>query len=790
MFDKTQPAFQALRNIAAERTRQIVAFVGAGISVDAGLPSWHELKSELCGIARKTIEGLQNNQKLGALLEVAESESNYWLAFQHLKKIVGETTFRSETRRLLTPDPNSNIPEIYRKLWKLRKKGSFRGFLTLNLDGFAARAYSLEYPGSRLSEFSGRSTSGYEQAILSTGMPFVGNIHGVLENEKSWVFSKDDLDQLFQDSGYLRLIEVLLQTRTFIFTGLTVQDIAVGGVLERLKNKGISFAEHFWITHKATTDTHEWAEEVGLRVIKYSTASGDHAELDEAITELLTFIPVDEVLPPIIPKVVQGEFQLLPSPEELEKMDPETIRTTLNAAALKILSKGGEESVNEYERFRLNYSEAIWRAWSVNTGPRNNTLFGNRIVRLQGKGAFGKVYEALTPQGERVAVKVLHEFIREESQMIESFRRGVNSMRILADRNVPGMVPYRGAWEIPACAVMEFIDGPDLENAVEAKYLNEWTLVLEVSYQLAKILERAHSLPERVLHRDVRPANIMLKDWYSDSSKLEVVVLDFDLSWHRDAVGQSIDWSKSVSGYIAPELVLRHKKRSTRTAAVDSYGFGMTAYFLASGKHPVFMQHRNLDWDSNLKENIVRMECKRWRSLPRRFARLIWWATNEDENVRWDMSRIKGEIEQLIIAVKAPGSVNVADLLAEEVIANLSMVCPEYSWNDQDGNAISTTLASGAEVRLGGDQNTRRVKFSINWTSKGSSSFRQIGKYMNSAQNKANAILRSAGWISIGGRGDVKDASVYAEYDCDKLGGRMVEASKAVAEVVSLFKFQ
>ena len=61
-----------------------------------------------------------------------------------------------------------------------------------------------------------------------------------------------------------------------------------------------------------------------------------------------------------------------------------------------------------------------------------------------------------------MAVKILHGDIRENKDMLTSFRRGVQSMRILSERNVTGMVPYIQAWEIPTSSVMELIDGPNL----------------------------------------------------------------------------------------------------------------------------------------------------------------------------------------------------------------------------------------------------------------------------------------------------------------------------------------
>ena len=57
---------------------------------------------------------------------------------------------------------------------------------------------------------------------------------------------------------------------------------------------------------------------------------------------------------------------------------------------------------------------------------------------------------------------------------------------------------------LPFC-VMNFVEGPNLKQAVDGRFVTEWTTVLEIAVQLTRIIRRAHLLPERVLHRDIRP---------------------------------------------------------------------------------------------------------------------------------------------------------------------------------------------------------------------------------------------------------------------------------------------
>ena len=182
-----------------------------------------------------------------------------------------------------------------------------------------------------------------------------------------------------------------------------------------------------------------------------------------------------------------------------------------------------------YEEFFKKYDEAIYRAWYTS---ENSDLLGYRLEKLHAKGAFGRVYRAISPGGNQVAIKVLLEEERRRADFLQSFRRGVRSMQILSKRAVEGIVGYEEAYEIPSFVVMEWVEGPNLSDAVKSKIVSDWSDALRIGRDLSRIIENAHRTPERVLHRDLRPANIMLQGYYQNPANWNVVVLDFDLSWH------------------------------------------------------------------------------------------------------------------------------------------------------------------------------------------------------------------------------------------------------------------
>ncbi|MFQ6026081.1 MAG: protein kinase [Dehalococcoidia bacterium] len=742
-FDTSQPAFQSLRDIVAERTTSLVFWIGSGLSVDADLPTWVGLKSRLIQTLKGKARSMEepDSTKLLRRAAVIETQHNNWLAFQMLRAELGRTTYQSTIRESMSNAITVTIPSIYTQIWRL----SPYGVLNLNIDGIATRAYTQVNPGKGLTEFYGRD-AGDRVHILKSPQAFIANLHGKAEDSSSWVFAKDELDNLFSKAGYEEFIRICLSTNTLVFWGISADDLAVGGHLEILSQLGIDTGVHYWITNRRDSETDRWAERNNIRVIRYISVDGNHAELQELCQELISARPREEEVnfTPIVLKESLPIEGVLPTPEELSREDAETIRTILNSKASEILRDASPEGYEEYAKFSTNYDEAIYRAWYTSTSEGHDQLLGYTLDSEIARGAFGKVYRSQAPDGSAVAIKVLLEDVRRDQSLLQCFRRGVRSMRILSDRNVDGMVAYKEASEIPAFVVMEWIDGPNLNDAVKARQLDDWTTILRTASDVAKVIRKAHLLPERVLHRDLRPSNIMLNKFYSDHENWEVCVLDFDLSWHRDAPEISIVPANTSLGYLAPEQISQMQEVSTRHAAVDSFGMGMLLYFMASRRDPVPAQHLHETWKNDVIKVCGELRCRDWRSVPYRFGRLILNSTTHRQSDRWDMSQIEKELDRLYLAVLCPNKVESAEMIAEEVIAR-TQFAESYDW-DPDRNQVNLSLSNGTQLSLLGNEADQLLYLELEWTNTEQQEHRRVSRWMPQAIRTANDILKSSGW--------------------------------------------
>jgi len=305
-------------------------------------------------------------------------------------------------------------------------------------------------------------------------------------------------------------------------------------------------------------------------------------------------------------------------------------------------------------------------------------------------------------------------------------------------------VAYREASEIPAFVVMDWVNGPSLGNAVKSKRIDDWVTILRIGADIADIVRRGHLLPEHVLHRDLRPSNVMLRDFNSSPGHWQVVVLDFDLSWHRGSFEKSIVHGSTLLGYLAPEQIQALKGISTRHTAVDSFGLGMTLFFMVSGRDPVPDEHLHREWNDTIARSVTHRPCTTWRSLPERFMRLIQKATQHNQADRWDMAQIQGELQRMLTAVLSPESVKSAELVAEEIAARCEFAS-EYIWNDDKCAAI-VEKTSGIRLELRGDESKRVIRIFLAWGLPGVRGHEGVGKWIGPAMEAAVAILKKGGW--------------------------------------------
>ncbi|MFT3771515.1 MAG: protein kinase [Minicystis sp.] len=208
-----------------------------------------------------------------------------------------------------------------------------------------------------------------------------------------------------------------------------------------------------------------------------------------------------------------------------------------------------------------------------------DTLGDGRYLLLQsiGQGGFASVWEARDRRtADHVAIKVLHPAQAREASRRERFFRGARVMAALQHPAVVRVLETHGEDGGYLYFVMELVRGLDLHRAVLKKQVS-LDDVVPLMLGIADALAEAHA--KGIVHRDVKPANILLDE--AGAPRLT----DFDLVAARDTTGGTRTGAMGTFLFTAPEQINNAKEADARA---DVYGLGMTAIFcLHGGNLPV-----------------------------------------------------------------------------------------------------------------------------------------------------------------------------------------------------------
>jgi serine/threonine-protein kinase len=198
------------------------------------------------------------------------------------------------------------------------------------------------------------------------------------------------------------------------------------------------------------------------------------------------------------------------------------------------------------------------------------------LVRLVG-GHAGALYEATDSDGSRVALKIVGALATQEEHA--RFRREVAaSQRLSSEFVVPvighGVDPVSGL----AFLVMPFIEARTLEDVILAHAPLRPEAVVQIATHVALALDEAHS--KGVVHRDVKPANILL-DRREDGSVI-ARLCDFGLAKPIGDPGK-LTMTGAVLGtplYMAPEQAADSKRADAQS---DLWALGATVFHALTG---------------------------------------------------------------------------------------------------------------------------------------------------------------------------------------------------------------
>ncbi|KAF8030107.1 hypothetical protein BT93_E2515 [Corymbia citriodora subsp. variegata] len=229
---------------------------------------------------------------------------------------------------------------------------------------------------------------------------------------------------------------------------------------------------------------------------------------------------------------------------------------------------------------------------------RAATNFFSEANKL-GEGGFGKVYQGKLENGQYIAVKRLEGCSNQGQQQ---FKNEVTLMARVQHKNLIKLHGYC-LEEGERLLILEFAPNASLEGFISdsvKRTLLSWERRLIIMRGIARGLLYLHEdSPLRIIHRDVKPGNVLLDE------NMNPKISDFGTArlFISDQSRENTTRIAGTFGYMAPEYV-RHGEISVK---IDVYSFGVVALEIISGKKNSYF--------SNLgnSEHLLSYAWKNWR---------------------------------------------------------------------------------------------------------------------------------------------------------------------------------
>jgi serine/threonine-protein kinase len=218
--------------------------------------------------------------------------------------------------------------------------------------------------------------------------------------------------------------------------------------------------------------------------------------------------------------------------------------------------------------------------------PQNaDSLLGGRyrLVRRVAQGGMATVWEGYdTVLARAVAVKVLHPHLATDQLFLERFRREAIAAARLSHPNIVATFDAGTAADGAAFIVMELVRGITLRQYLTERGPFPPALAVGIALQIADALAHAHAAG--LIHRDVKPANVLVCD--AETGRVpRVKVTDFGIAKAAKDLGLDLTRTGTVLGtpkYLSPEQIEGREP----DARADLYSLGVVLFEMLAGSVP------------------------------------------------------------------------------------------------------------------------------------------------------------------------------------------------------------
>ena len=261
---------------------RVIPFVGAGLSVSAGLPSWEQLLRDL----------LQSDDcrclpSVRLQIEQAIASREFELAAEAIAQALGDR-FAGALRALLRRP--GVAPTV---MHRLIASVAWPAIITSNYDDLLSESITTD-----LKKLTWQDDADLGSA-LRHGDPHLLFAHGCVDRPESIVITGAQYRECLRHPSYRTYFKTICSQYTLLFLGFSFSDRDVGWTLEDLRHEfGRSEVPHFALmpANVGTLRTENLKENFNIQVLPYGVENGSHSDIERLMRSIIDCCPADRII--------------------------------------------------------------------------------------------------------------------------------------------------------------------------------------------------------------------------------------------------------------------------------------------------------------------------------------------------------------------------------------------------------------------------------------------------------------------------------------------------------------